>query len=188
MYAIPSIGSRQVLVRNQRSLISRGSEIGRRYLRPEEIDPAIMGYVAAGIVEQVGAAVREVAVGQRVTVVAPHAEYVVGDLDSHDGICRALANALECTVVSPHYRLAPEHRFPAAVEDCVDAVHWMGTAGAAELGVDATRLAVGGDSAGGNLGAVVARHMAARGVRLSAQVLIYPACDTDTSISRGACG
>ena len=79
---LPAIGPRQVLVRNQRSLISRGSEIGRRYLRPEEIDPAIMGYSAAGIIAQVGAAVHEVAIGQRVTVVAPHAEYVVGDLDS----------------------------------------------------------------------------------------------------------
>jgi acetyl esterase len=115
--------------------------------------------------------------------------WVVGDLDSHDGICRALANALNCTVVSPNYRLAPEHPFPAAVEDCVDAVHWTCTAGAGELGVDVTMLAVGGDSAGGNLSAVVARHMAARGVRLSAQVLIYPACDTDTSLpSFDECG
>jgi threonine dehydrogenase-like Zn-dependent dehydrogenase len=79
---LPAIGPRQVLVCNQRSLISRGSEIGRRYLRPEEIDPAIMGYSSAGVIEQVGAAVHEVAAGQRVTVVAPHAEYVVGDLDS----------------------------------------------------------------------------------------------------------
>ena len=79
---LPAIGPRQVLVRNQRSLISRGSEIGRRYLRPEEIDPAIMGYSSAGVIEQVGAAVHEVTAGQRVAVVAPHAEYVVGDLDS----------------------------------------------------------------------------------------------------------
>lgn len=78
----PAIGPRQVLVRNQRSLISRGSEIGRRYLDPGQLDPAIMGYSAAGVIEAVGTAVSEFVPGQRVAVVAPHAEYVVGDLES----------------------------------------------------------------------------------------------------------
>ena len=64
----PTIGPRQVLVRNHRTLISRGSEIGRRYLDPHEVDPAIMGYSAAGVVEAVGDAVGEFAVGQRVAV------------------------------------------------------------------------------------------------------------------------
>jgi L-iditol 2-dehydrogenase len=82
---IPEVGPRQVLVRNRRTLISRGSEIGRRYLRPEEIDPAMMGYSAAGVVEAVGADVREFTVGQRVALLAPHAEYVIGDLARDDG-------------------------------------------------------------------------------------------------------
>jgi threonine dehydrogenase-like Zn-dependent dehydrogenase len=81
----PTIGPRQVLVRNHRTLISRGSEIGRRYLDPHGVDPAIMGYSAAGVVEAVGDAVGEFAMGQRVAVVAPHAEYVVGDLAREDG-------------------------------------------------------------------------------------------------------
>jgi threonine dehydrogenase-like Zn-dependent dehydrogenase len=81
----PTIGPREVLIRNVRTLISRGSEIGRRYRRSEAIDPAIMGYSAAGVVVEVGAAVSELVVGQRVSAVAPHAEYVVGDLDHEDG-------------------------------------------------------------------------------------------------------
>ena len=72
----PSPGEREVLVRMVSSLISRGSEIGRRYLREEAIDPAIMGYSVAGVVEEVGAAVTEYRPGDRVCAVAPHAEYV----------------------------------------------------------------------------------------------------------------
>jgi threonine dehydrogenase-like Zn-dependent dehydrogenase len=82
---VPEIGARQVLVRNHRTLISRGSEIGRRYLNPDEVDPATMGYSAAGVIEAVGAEVTAFAIGQRVAVVAPHAEYVVGDLTRDDG-------------------------------------------------------------------------------------------------------
>lgn len=82
---IPTIGNRQILVRNRRSLISRGSEIGRRYLDPGEVDPAMMGYSAAGVIEAIGDAVTEFRVGQRVAVLAPHAEYVVGDLMRDDG-------------------------------------------------------------------------------------------------------
>ncbi len=77
---IPPLGAGQLLVRNQRSLISRGSEIGARYLREGAVDPAIMGYSSAGVVEQIGPGVTEFAPGQRAAVVAPHAEYVVGDL------------------------------------------------------------------------------------------------------------
>lgn len=81
----PTIGARQILVRNRRTLISRGSEIGRRYLDPHALDPAIMGYSAAGVVEAVGEEVTEYAVGQRAAVVAPHAELVVVDLTLDEG-------------------------------------------------------------------------------------------------------
>ncbi|GGC46188.1 alpha/beta hydrolase [Chelatococcus reniformis] len=103
--------------------------------------------------------------------------WVIGDLDTHDYVCRKLANAAACAVVSVDYRLAPEHVFPAAVEDCVAAVRHVAAA-AADLGIDAGRLAVGGDSAGGNLAAVMA-HLARDGELppLAFQLLIYPATD-----------
>jgi len=103
--------------------------------------------------------------------------WVVGNIDSHEAMCRHLANRAECAVLSVDYRMGPEHKFPAAVEDCFAATVW--TAGnAAALGVDPGRLAVGGDSAGGNLAAVVsllARDK--RAPRISCQILIYPATD-----------
>ena len=103
--------------------------------------------------------------------------WVIGDLDSHDGICRHLANAARCAVVSVDYRLAPEHKFPAAVEDCLSATQWLAEAAAAH-GIDGGRLAVGGDSAGGNLAAVVALFARDRGrPRLCGQALLYPAVD-----------
>jgi acetyl esterase len=103
--------------------------------------------------------------------------WVIGDLDSHDVVCRKLAHEGELTVISVDYRLAPEHKFPAAVEDAITATQWV-SHNAKEFGIDAARLSVGGDSAGGNLAAVVA--LAARdgnGPALSSQVLIYPATD-----------
>jgi len=107
--------------------------------------------------------------------------WVIGDLDTHDTLCRALALQAGVAVVSVDYRLAPEHRFPAAVEDSVAATCWV-HAHAEALGIDATRLAVGGDSAGGNLAAVVAlslRDGSAPEVfeSLRHQMLIYPATD-----------
>jgi len=81
--------------------------------------------------------------------------WAVGSLDSHDPICRHLALTTPCRVLSVDYRLAPEHPFPAAVDDCWAAVEWAARE-ANELGIDPARLAVGGDSAGGNLAAVVA--------------------------------
>lgn len=103
--------------------------------------------------------------------------WTIGDLDTHDTLCRELANGAGCAVVSVDYRLAPEHRFPAAVDDCIAATCWV-RAHANELAIDATRLAVGGDSAGGNLAAVVA--IAARDAGeppIVFQLLIYPATD-----------
>jgi acetyl esterase len=103
--------------------------------------------------------------------------WVIGDLDSHDQVCRALANATACIVVSVDYRLAPEHKFPAAAEDAISATQWI-AANAARLGIDAKRLAVGGDSAGGNLAAVVALDARDRGgPRIALQILVYPATD-----------
>jgi acetyl esterase len=103
--------------------------------------------------------------------------WVIGDLDSHDVVCRQLAVEAALIVISVDYRLAPEHKFPAAADDAIAATKWI-AANARELGVDAARLSIGGDSAGGNLAAVVA--LAARdgnGPAIAGQVLIYPAVD-----------
>jgi acetyl esterase len=99
--------------------------------------------------------------------------WTIGDLDTHDTLCRELAKGASCAVFSVEYRLAPESPFPAAVEDCIRATEWVAREAAA-LRIDSTRIAVGGDSAGGNLAAVVALHMPDR---LCYQLLIYPATD-----------
>jgi len=103
--------------------------------------------------------------------------WVIGGLDTHDGGCRALANAADAVVVSVDYRLAPEHPFPAPIDDAFAALRWV-HAHAAEIGGDPTRIAVAGDSAGGNLAAVVA-HQARDdgGPALCMQLLIYPVTD-----------
>ena len=103
--------------------------------------------------------------------------WVIGDLDTHDVLCRQLTAEACVSVVSVDYRLAPEHKFPAAVDDAWAATRWI-VAHAVELGVDAGRLAVGGDSAGGNLAAVVA--LLARdhgGPAIALQALLYPVTD-----------
>lgn len=102
--------------------------------------------------------------------------WVIGDLDSHDVACRTLADEGQLIVISVDYRLAPEHKFPAAVEDVIAATEWI-SSNAHLLGIDASRLIVGGDSAGGNLAAVVAIHAREAGPKLAGQVLIYPATD-----------
>jgi len=103
--------------------------------------------------------------------------WTIGDLDTHDGLCRQLANASGCAVVSVDYRLGPEHRFPAAVDDCLAATRWVREQ-ATTLNLDPARLAVGGDSAGGNLAAVVCIALREAGEPLPAfQLLIYPATD-----------
>ncbi len=100
--------------------------------------------------------------------------WVVGSLDTHDSICRALARRADCIVVSVDYRMAPEHPFPAAPDDCHTALRWVAE-NAATFGGDAARLAVGGDSAGGNLAAVAALDCRDRGgPALALQLLVYP--------------
>ncbi|MBS9532198.1 alpha/beta hydrolase [Mycobacterium sp. M1] len=108
--------------------------------------------------------------------------FVAGDLDTHDGTARQHAVEADAVVVSVDYRLAPEHPFPAAVEDALAATEWV-AAHATELGVDPARLAVAGDSAGGNLAAVVAQLARdAGGPGICFQLLWYPATSYDTSL------
>ena len=103
--------------------------------------------------------------------------WTIGDLDTHDVLCRELCNGSGAVVVAVDYRMGPEHRFPAAVDDCLAATAWV-HAQANELGVDRARLAVGGDSAGGNLAAVVAIVARDGGaLPIAYQLLIYPATD-----------
>jgi acetyl esterase len=110
--------------------------------------------------------------------------FVIGDLDTHDSQARRLCRDLEALVVSVDYRLAPEHPFPAAPDDCVAATRWVAD-NAARWGGDPSRLAVGGDSAGGNLAAVVAQRCRDEGgPQLSAQLLLYPVIDLDEDRGR----
>jgi acetyl esterase/lipase len=108
--------------------------------------------------------------------------YVIGDLDTHDYVCRKIANVAQCCVIAVDYRLAPEHKFPAAVEDSAAALRWI-VKEANSLSIDPTRVAVGGDSAGGNLSANMA-HLARDGEvpPLQFQMLLYPG--TDMSLSQ----
>ncbi len=108
--------------------------------------------------------------------------WVIGDLESHDQVCRSLANAAQCSVVAVDYRMAPEHVFPAAVNDSAAAYAWV-VQNAAALKIDARRIAVAGDSAGGNLATVVA--LMARDGAFAApcfQWLVYPAVDMTASL------
>jgi len=103
--------------------------------------------------------------------------WVIGDLYTHDGICRSIVNAAGCAVASVDYRLAPEFKYPLAVEDSYTALKWV-VANAVRLGLDPARVAVGGDSAGGNLAAVVALTARDTGdLPIAFQLLIYPATD-----------
>lgn len=102
--------------------------------------------------------------------------WVLGDLESHDRVCRALAAQSGCVVVAVEYRLGPEHRFPAALDDCLSAFRWAHT-NAGRLGADASRVALGGDSAGGNMSAVICQLTRGQPARPDLQVLLYPATD-----------
>jgi acetyl esterase len=105
--------------------------------------------------------------------------WVLGDIIGTDNICRAVANRTGCKIVSVEYRLAPEHKFPAPLDDCYAALQWVAENGGS-IGVDTGRLAVGGDSAGGNLAAAVAlRARDERGPTLRMQLLVYPVTNHD---------
>lgn len=150
---------------------------------PEDARAASEGRAAAlfGPVEDVHAVEDFEVDGVPVRLYAPSADagpivvffhgggWVVGSLDTHDGLCRALAKSTGCRVVAVHYRLAPEHRFPAAVDDCWTVTRWA-------FG-QTPRVAVAGDSAGGNLAAVMALRARDAGLRLASQVLVYPVID-----------
>jgi len=115
--------------------------------------------------------------------------HVIGDLDTHDVMCRQLSNLANCAVVSVDYRMAPEYQLPAASDDCVAATEWV-HANAKELKIDPNRIAVGGDSAGGHLAAVVALSLKkSGGFKPILQLLIYPVTDaygsTQSMITNG---
>ena len=101
--------------------------------------------------------------------------FTIGSLETHDILCRQLSHLAGCAVVALDYRLAPEHRFPTAANDAWDALQWLAANGAG-LGLDATRLAVGGDSAGGTLAAMCAVLARDAGLPLALQLLFYPGC------------
>jgi len=101
--------------------------------------------------------------------------FTIGSIATHDVLCRELSHLAQCAVVSVDYRLAPEHKFPTAANDAWDALQAL-VAMAADLGLDANRLAVGGDSAGGTLAAVCAVLARDAGLPLALQLLIYPGC------------
>jgi acetyl esterase len=106
--------------------------------------------------------------------------WVVCNLDTHDVVCRAIAHRAGAVVVSVDYRLSPEAKFPAAVDDCYAATQWV-AANAERLGIDPRRIAVGGDSAGGNLGAVISlKSRDEQGPPIALQALVYPVTDLST--------
>jgi len=181
-------------VRSILDFLEAAGEIPREQLTPEELR---QGYSALSLVESKAemASVTDrtipgpagdipVRVFVPATEPGPHpvlvyfhgGGWVIGDLDTHDGTARAIAEGSRATVVSVGYRLAPEDPFPAAIDDCVAATRWVAEH-AAELDVDPGRLAVGGDSAGGNLAAIVAVELRDTPVDLRFQLLIYPVTD-----------
>jgi len=106
--------------------------------------------------------------------------FVLCSLDTHDGMCRNLCAGAECVVASVDYSLAPEHKFPVGIDDCLDATRWA-AAHAAELGADPARVAVAGDSAGANMAAVTALRVRDEGgPALCGQLLLYPVTDYHT--------
>ena len=154
-----------------RDFLLRGAagDIGARYYRPPGEAP---GEALPGVVYFHGGG------------------WTCGDLDTHDSVCRGVAAWGRCVVVAVDYRMGPEHKFPAAAEDAVAAVKWV-SANARSLAIDAGRLVVAGESAGGNLAAVAAIALRDSGPAIAMQVLAYPVTDqaSDTeSLRRFATG
>ena len=156
-----------------------GGPIPVRIFRPLAARAA-GGPPAEGAPNEGGAAAGGATAGGAIPLVAylHGGGWVLGTLDAFDPVCRALANASGAIVASIGYRLAPEHPFPAALDDARAAVRWL-AAHAGELGADPARLGIAGDSAGGNLAAVTARRLRDEGESpLRFQALIYPVCDS----------
>lgn len=110
--------------------------------------------------------------------------WVIGDLETHDNVCRNLASEAQCVVVATDYRLAPEHPFPAPFDDCYTVTRWVAD-NAGKLNIDASRIALGGDSAGGNLTACVSLRIKDEGgPAIAHQLMIYPV--TDTALDTGS--
>ncbi len=153
----------------------------RRRLQPP---PAEVNTIRDFIIPRAGAPLRarlyqggDAGMAQPCLVFLHGGGWVLGSIDSHDGLCRHLARQADCAVLSVDYRLAPEHPYPAALEDSILALNWV-VAEASQLGIDAVRLAVGGDSAGGNLAAVLALLGRDGAVpQTMFQLLFYPATD-----------
>lgn len=141
-----------------RTIPANGAQIPVRIYRPESgpaVKPALVWFHGGG--------------------------WVIGSLDGSDFGCRIMANASGCTVISVDYRLAPEYKFPTAVDDCLAVTKWVAENGP-ELGVDGARIAVGGDSAGGNLAAVVSQLARdGGGPAIAFQALVYPVTNYDFS-------
>jgi acetyl esterase len=158
------------------------ARIGMRTLMVDFRQPATLPVVGSITDATVAGSIpvriyRPQASGSLPTIVYLHGGgFVIGDLDTHEGVCRLLCNDVGAVVISVDYRFAPEHRFPAAVEDAYAALRWVAEH-IADYGGDRGRLAVGGDSAGGNLAAVSAQLAHADGLSLAAQLLIYPNVD-----------
>jgi acetyl esterase len=156
-----------------RTMVTLMDEPAPPLARVEDLPiPGPAGPIAARVYDPVGAG------SPRPGVAYFHGGgWVQGDLETHHGLCARLARGAGVVVVAVDYRLAPEHPFPAAVDDCLAAYRWLRAHGRA-IGIDPTRVAVAGDSAGGNLAAVVSQQAAALGERVpTCQALIYPAVD-----------
>jgi acetyl esterase len=171
------------------ALASGTPESARAYTRanagPGRYDPALLTQVASvenaripGPDGDLNVRIyRPAAAGPRPTVVYFHGGgFVIGDLDSHDDHCRLICRDVDTVVMSVEYRLAPETRFPGPFQDALAATRWAAD-NISRLGADAARLAVAGDSAGGNLAAAVAIALAGTPTRLAAQMLAYPKTD-----------
>jgi acetyl esterase len=163
-----------------------GAEGGRRYIDRigSLLGTSVLDLEVADSEIPLGASRRRVRVYRRSDARSPSpglvffhgGGFVVGSLDSHDGICRELASKAAMTVVSVDYRLAPEQPFPAAVQDAVGATRWV-LANAAAFALDASAIAVGGDSAGGTLAAVAAQALRGDARKPAFQLLAYPLTD-----------